>query len=142
VIIFEVIITEILMKFVFSFIILLLLIIYSCTDDDGCPCTMEFRMITVVVVDELNFPVTTGLLTTVKDDSGRVYNFVNDQQIFPGHYTVMDDNYVGELTTQPKRIFFTGAKDSLTVNGEFFVNTDECKCHVEKVSGPDTLILR
>ena len=93
------------MKFVFSFIILLLLIIYSCTDDDGCPCTMEFRMITVVVVDELNFPVTTGLLTTVKDDSGRVYNFVNDQQIFPGHYTVMDDNYVGELTTQPKRIF-------------------------------------
>jgi len=119
-----------------------LLFSYACSEEEDCPCTMEFRMITVVVVDELNVPVTTGLLTTVKDDSGRVYNFVNDQQIFPGHYIVMDDNYVGELTTQPKRIFFTGAKDSLTVNGEFFVNTDECKCHVEKVSGPDTLILR
>jgi len=102
---------------------------------------MEFRMITVVVVDEMNIPVL-GLATIVKDDSGKVYDVYNDPMIFPGHYTVMDDNYVTELTTQPKRFIFTGVKDSLTVNGEFFVNTDKCNCHVEKVSGPDTLILR
>jgi len=98
-------------------------------------------MITVAVVDEMNVPVL-GLTTVVKDDSGKVYNVYNDPLIFPGHYTVMDDNYTKELTTQPKRFIFTGVKDSLTVNEEFFVNTDECKCHVEKVSGPDTLILR
>jgi hypothetical protein len=102
---------------------------------------MEFRMITVVVVDEMNVPVL-GLATTVKDDSGKVYDVYNDPLIFPGHYTVMDDNHTSELNTQPKRFIFTGVKDSLTVNGEFFINTDECRCHVEKVSGPDTLILR
>lgn len=98
-------------------------------------------MITVVVVDTTNNLVL-GLTTTVKDDSGKVYNVFNDPTIFPGQYTVMDDNYVRELSTNPKRFLFTGVKDSLTVNGEFFINTDKCKCHVEKVSGPDTLVLR
>jgi hypothetical protein len=128
------------MKFILSLFILYLLVNYSCTDNDDCPCTMEFRMITVVVVDESGNPVL-GLVTTIKDDSGKVYYVYNDPQFSPGHYTVLDDNYVGELTTQPKRFLFTGAKDSLTINGEFFINTDECKCHIEKVSGPDTLVL-
>ena len=98
-------------------------------------------MITVVVVDSVNNLVL-GLTTTVRDDSGKVYNVYNDPTIFPGHYTVMDDNHVNELSTKPKRFLFTGTKDSLKVNGEFFINIDECKCHVEKVSGPDTLVLR
>jgi hypothetical protein len=129
------------MKFILYGLSLCLLFVYSCSEGEDCPCTMEFRMITVVVVDTSNNLVL-GLTTTVKDDSGKVYNVYNDPQFFPGHYTVMDDNYTQELTTQPKRFLFTGVKDSLTVNGEFFVNTDKCKCHVEKVSGPDTLILR
>jgi len=138
---FELKIKEIFMRFILFCLSLCLLLIYSCTDDDDCACTMEFRMITVAVVDEMNVPVL-DLTTVVKDDSGKVYNVYNDPLIFPGHYTVMDDNYTRELTTQPKRFLFMGVKDSLTVNGEFFINTDKCKCHVEKVSGPDTLILR
>jgi hypothetical protein len=129
------------MKFILLCPSLCLLFIYSCSEEEDCPCTMEFRMITVVVVDSTNNLVL-GLTTTVKDDSGKVYDVYNDPLIFPGHYTVLDDNYVTELTTQPKRFLFNGVKDSLSVNGEFFVNTDKCKCHIEKVSGPDTLILR
>jgi hypothetical protein len=129
------------MKYILLSLSLCPLFIYSCSEEEDCPCTMEFRMITVVVVDTSNNLVL-GLATTVKDDSGKVYDVYNDPLFFPGHYTVMDDNYVSELSTQPKRFLFTGVKDSLTVNGEFFVNTDKCKCHIEKVSGPDTLILR
>ena len=130
------------MKLVLTCLVICLLVMYSCTDDDDdCLCTMEFRMITVVVVDEMNIPVL-DLTTTVKDDSGKVYDFYNDPLIFPGHYIVMDDNYAVELTIQPKRFHFTGVKDSLTINGEYFINTDECNCHVKKVSGPDTLLLK
>lgn len=129
------------MKYSLLCISLCLLFVYSCSEEEDCPCTMEFRMITVVVVDTTNNLVL-GLTTTVQDDSGKVYDVYNDPMIFPGHYTVMDDNYVCELTTQPKRFLFIGIKDSLTVNGEFFVNTDKCNCHIEKVSGPDTLVLR
>lgn len=129
------------MKFIPSLFIVYLLVNLSCTDNDDCSCTMEFRMITVVVADSANNLVL-GLTTTVRDDSGKVYNVYNDPTIFPGHYTVLDDNYVNEVSTKPKRFLFIGTKDSLTINSEFFINTDECKCHVEKVSGPDTLVLR
>jgi hypothetical protein len=98
-------------------------------------------MITVVVIDESNEPVT-ELSTTIKDDSGRIYDIQSDPGIFPGVYTVMDDSYVMELTTEPKRFIFTGVKESLSTRGEFFVVTDECNCHVDKFAGPDTLVLR
>ena len=133
------------MKYAMKFIIILsafyLLVIASCSENDtDCICSTEFRIIMVVVVDDSNNLVA-GLVTTVKDDSGKVYDVYNDPLIFPGHYTVMDDNFVMELSPLSKRFIFTGAKDSLTVDGEFFVNTDDCICHVQKVSGPDTLIL-
>jgi hypothetical protein len=98
-------------------------------------------MITVVVKDEFNNPVT-GLNTTVKDNSGKTHNFPNEPNFFPGHHTVMDDNYVRELTTLPKRFIFSGSNDSLSVAAEFLINTDECNCHVYKTSGADTLVLR
>lgn len=98
-------------------------------------------MITVLVVDEMNNPVP-GLNTTVKDDSGKIFDFLHDPFLFPGYYTVMDDNYTREFSTVPRLILFTGIKDSLSVSADFFINTDDCFCHIEKVSGPDTLVLR
>ena len=73
------------------------------------PCTMEFRMITVVVVDEMNVPVL-GLTTVVKDDSGKVYDVYNDPLIFPGQYTVMDDNYVKRAYNPTQEVSFYGRK--------------------------------
>lgn len=129
------------MRFIFIIVTFYLLVITSCSEENNdCICTTEYRLIMVIVVDDSNNLVS-GLITTVKDDSGKVYDVYNDPHIFPGHYTVMDDKFAKELSPQPKRFIFTGVKDSLTVDGEFFVNTDDCICHVQKVSGPDTLVL-
>ncbi len=121
--------------------IALLLLFPSCSDINDCACTMEFRYITVLVVDEMNQPVT-GLITTVKDESGKTFEFIQDPFFFQGFYIVMDDNYTREFSPIPKLILFTGLKDSLIVTAEFLINTDDCFCHIEKVSGPDTLVLR
>lgn len=129
------------MIYLLSSIIFLLLLFPSCSDINDCACTMEFRMITVLVVDEMNDPVS-GLNTTVKDESGRTFGFLHDPFFFPGYYTVMDDNYTREFSPIPKLILFTGIKDSQSVSADFFINTDDCHCHIEKVSGPDTLVLR
>lgn len=119
-----------------------ILFLASCINDaDDCLCTTEFRMITVIVVDSAGNPVT-GLTATVKDNAGKIYTFINDPHIFPGHYTVMDDSYVMELSTLPKRFIFSGVKDSMSVSSEYLICTDECNCHVSKVSGIDTLILK
>ncbi len=129
------------MRFILILFVFCSLVISSCSEDNNdCVCTTEFRIIMVVVVDD-STNLVSGLLTTVQDDSGRVYDVYNDPFIFPGHYTVMDDNFVAELSPQPKRFLFTGVKDTLITEGEFFINTDDCICHVQKVSGPDTLVL-
>lgn len=116
-------------------------IITSCYDDsDDCICTMEFRIITVVVVDQFNNPVK-ELLTIIRDDKNKIYN-VQMETLFDGHYPVMSDKYTNEFTPVPRRILFYGQSDSLEVNGEYMINADNCKCHINKVSGPDTLVLR
>lgn len=119
----------------------LLLFFPSCSDINDCACTMEFRQITVLVIDEMNNPVT-GLMTSVKDESGKTFEFIQDPFFFPGYYTVMDDNATQEFSPIPKLILFEGTKDSLRVFADFFINTDDCFCHIQKVSGPDTLVLR
>jgi len=58
-----------------------------------------------------------------------------------GWYTVVDDNYTGFLGTAGDTLVFTGVLGLDTVSGTFVVATDTCRCHVEKVSGPDTLVL-
>jgi hypothetical protein len=44
--------------------------------------------------------------------------------------------------TAPEKIYFSATDGSKITSGEFMFNTDECKCHINKVSGPDTLVLR
>ena len=112
----------------------------SCSSSmENCICTDQFVIITVVVLDQNNSFVP-GLAVTVKDESGKIYDVSKYQYPFPGIYNVMTDEYVRNFSTLPRRIIFTGESDSLIVNGSFFINTDECRCHVNKVSGPDTLV--
>lgn len=129
-------------KFVFVFLTVFLLVITSCINDaNDCPCTMEFRMVTVVVVDSVNNPVK-GLLTNVKDQFGKEYDFSNEDPFFEGHYIVMSDNYVHDFSVVPKAVIFNGRKDNLEVNAAFMISADRCNCHIDKVSGPDTLMLK
>jgi hypothetical protein len=114
----------------------------SCLEDsDDCICTEEFRMITVFVIDESNKPVE-GLVTTIKDEQGKVYDLSGYPPFFTGYYTVLTDVQINDFSTIKKKILFNGQSDSLEVNGEFLINTDKCKCHINKVSGPDTLVLK
>lgn len=54
----------------------------------------------------------------------------------------MDDNYTREFSPIPRLILFTGTRDSISVSADYFINTDDCYCHIQKVNGTDTLVLR
>lgn len=124
-----------------SLLILCIVLFSSCMrDSDDCICTQEFRTVTVFVIDENNKPVD-SLVTTITDEEGKKYD-VSDPPFFPGYYPVMHDGYVNDFSVVPKKILFEGIKDSLSASGEFLINTDECSCHINKVSGPDTLIVQ
>lgn len=126
----------------FGLILINVFLFISCTNDtNDCICTEEFRSIVVVVVDTLNSPLS-GLISTIEDVSGKMYSFPQEPPFFPGQYTIMNDSYVHDFSSVPKTILFTAENDSLEVGAQYLINTDECICHINKVSGPDTLVLR
>lgn len=130
------------MKYYYVLILTAALYISSCTSDSlDCVCTDDFRSITVVVVDTLNIPVS-GLISTIEDESGKMYLFPQEPPFFPGQYTIMNDSYVHDFSSVPKMILFTAENDSLEVGAQYLINADPCICHINKVSGPDTLVLR
>ena len=113
------------------------IVFQSCsTEVKDCLCTADFRTVSVLVLDKNNLPVD-SLVTTIENENGKIY-ILSIDEFFKGYYSVMTDNFVNDFSTNPTKIFFTGEKDSLEVNAEFEINTDECKCHIQKVSGPNT----
>lgn len=123
---------------------IILITIAACNKNEPeCICTTEFRTLTVSVVDSLNNPVD-SLDVNIVDEFGRSINPLYKQLPFQsGLYAVIDDSYVNYLSTEPLLIYFT-ATDSMGRRAYtfFLVNTDNCKCHVQKISGPDKIVLK
>ena len=124
---------------------LLVITAISCsTVDEDCMCTEEYRFYLVTIVDTLGAPID-SLDIAIRDKDGDELNVLQDQHPFGvGKYTVLNDSFTDMFcacgTTQ--KIYFTATDGNRIANGEFMFNTDECKCHINKVSGPDTSVLR
>jgi len=130
-----------------TLIILFLLVIAlaSCsTVDEDCMCTEEYRFYLVTVVDTLGFPAD-SLDVTIRDKDGDELDVAQDPYPFgAGTYTILNDSFTQMLCscTTPEKIYFSATDGNRIAAGEYLFNTDECKCHINKVSGPDTLVIR
>jgi hypothetical protein len=128
----------------FPAVIFSMICFLNCTDNQtDCICTTEFRTYLVTVIDTLGNPVD-SLQTRITNSRGKQFSF--DGLSLPpnmnGAYFVMTDGYQQDFTTRPEKITFTANKNSTEVTGDFYFNTDECGCHVQKVQGPDTLVFK
>jgi hypothetical protein len=122
---------------------LLILSFSSCFDEEpDCVCSLEFRTYLVTVIDTLGNPVD-SLEAIITNTRGKEFNFdeLSPPPYMQGAYYVMTDGYENDFTIRPEKILFKGTKDGIEVTGEFYFNTDECRCHVYKIAGQDTLIL-
>jgi len=129
---------------IFILFTLSIILFTNCSDEQpDCLCTTEFRMYFVAVIDTLGNPVD-SLQTKITNSKGKEFAFDNHYPPpnMSGIYFIMSDGYQYDFTTRPEKILFRGNKNSLGVTAEFFFNTDKCRCHVHKVSGPDTLVLK
>lgn len=129
--------------FLFSF--LLIISVVSCsTVDKNCICTEVFVTSTVLIIDNNGVPID-SLSVTVKDKDGNKLNIEQDFfQFVPGRYIVLNDGFLNLLCGKllPQKFFFSATDGSKTVFAEYFYNTDDCCCHISKVEGPDTLVLK
>ena len=125
-------------------VIFVIFVIISCSEiDKDCLCTEEYRFFLVTVVDTLRVPVD-SLTVTITDKDGDELDVTQDPNPFgAGKYTVLNDSFIQMFCacTTPEKFYFSATDGIRTANGEFMFNTDECKCHINKVSGPDTLVL-
>ena len=116
---------------------------YSCTTQESqppdCVCTMEFREISVRVVDKNLTPVDSLSIIIKCKTTGKEFTIPQQHFTGVGYYTVMTDTYTQEFSTTPTSILFEATNGNASVTGEFKIGTDDCKCHIYKVSGPDTL---
>lgn len=124
---------------------MILIFIASCsTIEKNCICTEVFVTSMVLIIDSTGVPVD-SLNITIKDKDGNKLNIEQDFYAFvPGRYIVLNDGYLNKLCGQliPQKFFFSATNGNKTVSAEYLFNTDDCCCHINKVEGPDTLVLK
>jgi len=128
------------MKIITSLIVGSILLFGSCSLlEDNCICTQEFVMYTVLVFDNSNQPVDSLTVEIKNVRTGKIYTFLEKIYLGKGVYQVMNDGYTKEFTEEPEVIVFKGSKSGAEVESVYLFNTDKCRCHVQKLSGKDTL---
>jgi len=103
-------------------------------------CTADVESVMVTVTDADGTPVS-GLIPVSSYQNGPAF-FV-DQELaafVPGLYVVIDDGQRDIVNDDI--IVFHASSATASATASFEVTASDCRCHIQKVSGPDTLILQ
>ncbi len=113
----------------------------SCSSNNGQVCTANFASVTATAVDASGQPVSNLAITDTVVRTGDGFD-VQQNGFFnaAGVLVVFSDNYIGHVrgSGDSVRVTGTGAAKSFTATYQF--GTDGC--HVRKISGPDTVVVR
>ncbi len=116
----------------------------ACSDQASqCACTEEFRTYLVAVVDEAGDPATDVQLTRTNLRTDEVLEPTWLGQPVPGTYLVADDGLVDAFSSEGDSVRVQGQQRAASFTTFFEFAVDEpCRCHVEKLSGPDSVVIR
>lgn len=109
--------------------------------DGDCVCTTEFRQITLVVLGVDGEPAE-GVDVMVRSiRTNRVFN-VDPAHPEPGTYVVFDDSFRFQIREEGEAISVRATKGDAAVEAQFLMGTDDCRCHISRLAGPDTVRLQ
>ena len=116
----------------------------ACDDPAGqCVCTEEFRTYLVTVIDESGVPVSDVTITRTNLRTGMTFEPTWLGMPVPGTYPVADDGLLDEFSSEGDLVRVTGEKAGATFEAQYeFAVPDPCRCHVDKLAGPDTVTIR
>lgn len=120
---------------------------FSCSvDQKDCVCTQEYRSYSIMIVNGNHQPVD-SLVTWVTDkDSQTVYrtdsSSLLDPYHTPGRYIVLTDGEIKYFSSGPGMVIFHASNQKYNVVETFTFSVDDCRCHLQKVSGPDSTIVQ
>ena len=117
-------------------------LVSACDSSPGATaCTELFASIPVAVIDNGGQPVEDAAVTAVLLRTGQTLPPTGLMLNTPGSYTLVDDGSTSVLrrTGDPVQANISKGAQSMTVDYVFSVPDG---CHVDKVSGPDTVTLQ
>lgn len=107
--------------------------------DPGVVCTMEFRTVTVRVVDETGTPLTDLASESVVAATGAVLAEDTDPGLAAeGVYLVATDSDLDALSPDGSDVRFTATSDTWRATASFDIAGGPC--HIEKRSGPEEVV--
>ena len=112
----------------------------SSTTVEGCACGTSFRSAVLVVVDVQGAPVIGVTLDVTRVNTSESLEFIQTE-LPDGFYIIMTDEFVGSLEMAGEVIRVEGQKDNASFSLDFVFGTDACRCHITRVSGPDSVTI-
>lgn len=110
----------------------------SCSNDIGC--TEEFVMVGTSVVDSDNDPIELDSTRTINSDGVLIFSYVKGQVPLSDNYTVVTDSEMDLLESSGSRLTMRGWQDGTELFEEDFTVGKDC-CHIEKIDGPEVIII-
>ena len=112
----------------------------SSTTVEGCACGTAFLSAVLVVVDVQGAPVIGVTLDVTRVNTSESLEFIQTE-LPDGSYIIMTDEFVGSLEMAGEVIRVEGQKDNASFSQDFVFGTDACRCHITRVSGPDSVTI-
>lgn len=111
------------------------------TDCRTVMCTMDFRMINIVLKDKSGNFFKADKVETFTESGTLIYSQTNPNSLPDSNYTVIDDGNLKDLQKNVNtNVEFKIYKDSKVVKTVKYVVTADC-CHVSKVNGDGEVIV-
>lgn len=121
--------------------------VQGCTlASDVCTCTDDFRSFSAMVVDGAGQPVDSAEATIVRLSDNRQIG-PEPGRAWPGtkgYVTLFSDANLKDFPEGIRSLDLkvTVSKGGKSAMAEYTMTTDQCRCHVGKGEGPDTLVIR
>ena len=116
----------------------------SCIGSDPalpCACTLEFRFFTVTVVDAAGQPAEGVSISVRRVSDGAVLTENTSLGQTPGVYVILSDSNIDDVSEAGTTVEVVGTLGGTGFTAEYVFDRDACQCHVNKISGPDTVQL-
>ena len=105
-----------------------------------CACTEEFRSYHLTVVDGAGERADGVDVRVVRVLTGERLDFGSPAGT-PGVYVIMDDSFTDRIAAD-ESFQVGGVRGETSFTTEFRFGTDECRCHVLRLAGPDSVTLQ
>jgi hypothetical protein len=114
----------------------------ACSDpQEPCFCTEEFRTYLVTVLEPDGRPADGLRFSVTRTADGRDATPDQGFLLDEGVYVVLSDAQLDLVDEAGTSFRVTASRDGASVTADFVFDTDTCRCHVQRVSGPETIQL-